>query len=84
MESKNKLTKADEIFNLGIVRKVKTIRKLESAYRKFLIRSTRKRENNIQDEDAAGDAQLHVRSFGTVLTAGEDSKSYILVLSIHG
>lgn len=71
MESKNKLTKADEIFNLGIARKAQPLRNLESAYRKFLIRSAKKGGNNIQDEDAAGDAQLHVRSFGTVLTAGE-------------
>lgn len=68
MESKNKLKKANEIFNLGIARKAKPVEKLETTYRTFLRRSTKKKEHS--EDDTANDDQP-VRSFGTVLKRGE-------------
>ncbi|EMS51828.1 hypothetical protein TRIUR3_06420 [Triticum urartu] len=67
MESKNKLKKADEIFNLGIARKAKPVEKLETTYRAFLRRSTRKKEH---EDDTASDDQP-VRKFGSDLNRGE-------------
>ncbi|KAM3227750.1 hypothetical protein ACQJBY_059465 [Aegilops geniculata] len=67
MESKNKLKKADEIFNLGIARKAKPVEKLETTYRAFLGRSTRKKEH---EDDTASDDQP-VRKFGSDLNRGE-------------
>lgn len=68
MESKNKLKKADEMFNLGIARKAKPVEKLEADYRKFLARSTRKKKN-IKDESVEPENHIPIRSFGTVLAA---------------
>ncbi|XP_008811842.1 mitotic spindle checkpoint protein BUBR1 [Phoenix dactylifera] len=68
MESKNKLRKADEIFNLGISRKAKPLEKLEAVYRTFLVRITKK-QGAVDDEQPNN--PLPVRSFGTVLTTGE-------------
>lgn len=67
MEFKNKLRKADDIFNLGIARKAQPLEKLEAAYKKFLVRSTRKKRDA---EDGVADDDLPSRSFGTLLAAG--------------
>ncbi|XP_062224636.1 mitotic spindle checkpoint protein BUBR1-like [Phragmites australis] len=67
MESKNKLRKANEIFNLGIERKAKPVEKLEAVYRTFLRRSTKKREHF--EDDTVNDNQP-VRSFGNDLNLG--------------
>ncbi|KAL6630004.1 hypothetical protein ACP70R_029769 [Stipagrostis hirtigluma subsp. patula] len=69
MESKNKLKKANEIFNLGIARKAKPVEKLETVYRTFLRRSTKKREHSEDDSDTTNDDQP-VRSFGTCVNRG--------------
>ncbi|XP_072968801.1 mitotic spindle checkpoint protein BUBR1 [Typha angustifolia] len=74
MEAKNKLRKADEIFNLGIARKAHPLEKLEEAYRTFLVRTTRTKQLN---EDDSTTNQLPVRSFGTVLTEGETRRQPI-------
>ncbi|XP_064955008.1 mitotic spindle checkpoint protein BUBR1-like isoform X3 [Musa acuminata AAA Group] len=68
LESKNKLRKADEILNLGLARKARSLVKLEDAYRTFLVRSTQKKHGN--DEGLAYHP-LPIRSFGTVLTSAE-------------
>ncbi|KAK3156251.1 hypothetical protein QOZ80_2AG0104780 [Eleusine coracana subsp. coracana] len=67
MESKNKLRKADEIFNLGIARKAKPVEKLETVYRSFLRRSSKKREHS--EDDTANDSPP-IRSFGVDLKRG--------------
>ncbi|KQJ93805.1 hypothetical protein BRADI_3g06840v3 [Brachypodium distachyon] len=67
MESKNKLKKANEIYNLGIARKAKPVEKLETAYRAFLRRSTKKKEHS--EDEAATDDQP-VRRFGSDLNHG--------------
>lgn len=71
MESKNKPRKADEIFNLGIARKVQPIEKLEASYKKFLIRSTKRIK---AAEDMPIEDHQSVRSFGTLLAPGEDRR----------
>ncbi|KAK1288252.1 hypothetical protein QJS10_CPB19g00937 [Acorus calamus] len=68
MESKNKMRKADDIFNLGIARKSHRLEKLEAAYKKFLARSLGKKKN-AEDEMVAN--RSPIRSFGTVLATGE-------------
>ncbi|CAM0946385.1 unnamed protein product [Alopecurus aequalis] len=67
MESKNKLKKADEIFSVGIARKAKPVEKLETTYRAFLRRSTKKKEH---EEDTASEDQP-IRRFGSDLNRGE-------------
>nr|CAB3445941.1 unnamed protein product [Digitaria exilis] len=69
LESKNKLRRAKEIFDLGIARKAKPLEKLEVVYRTFLRRSTKKREHSEQDDTANG---LPIRSFGTNLKRDEN------------
>ncbi|XP_064955007.1 mitotic spindle checkpoint protein BUBR1-like isoform X2 [Musa acuminata AAA Group] len=71
LESKNKLRKADEILNLGLARKARSLVKLEDAYRTFLVRSTQKKHGN--DEGLAYHP-LPIRSFGTVLTSAESRR----------
>ncbi|XP_064979418.1 mitotic spindle checkpoint protein BUBR1 isoform X1 [Musa acuminata AAA Group] len=68
LESKNKLRKADEILNLGLARKARSLVKLEDAYRTFLVRSTQKKHGN---DEGLADHPLPIRSFGTVLTSAE-------------
>ncbi|OAY76253.1 Mitotic spindle checkpoint protein BUBR1 [Ananas comosus] len=68
MEFKNKLRKADKIFNLGIARRAEPVEKLEAQYRTFLVRSVQKQQSN---EDEPTNNHLPVRSFGTVLTPGQ-------------
>ncbi|KAG8058373.1 hypothetical protein GUJ93_ZPchr0002g26428 [Zizania palustris] len=70
MESKNKLKKANEIFSLGIARKAKPVEKLETTYRTFLQRSSKKKAH--PEDDTASDDHPHpVRNFGSVLNRGE-------------
>ncbi|PUZ74469.1 hypothetical protein GQ55_1G068600 [Panicum hallii var. hallii] len=69
LESKNKLRKANEIFDLGITRKAKPLEKLEAVYRTFLRRSTKTSEHSEQD-DTTND--LPIRSFGTNLKRDEN------------
>ncbi|KAF7829447.1 mitotic spindle checkpoint protein BUBR1 [Senna tora] len=69
MESKNKMKAANEIFHLGISRNAQPMAKLKDAYTKFLARSMRRPQ--ITDEDST-DKHLPVRSFGTVLSKGEN------------
>ncbi|XP_020526249.1 mitotic spindle checkpoint protein BUBR1 isoform X2 [Amborella trichopoda] len=68
MESKNKMKKADEIFNIGIARKAQPIEKLESSYKKFMGRAIAR--SKAQDEEVVED-HLPVRSFGTIVAARE-------------
>ncbi|CAL4970857.1 unnamed protein product [Urochloa decumbens] len=70
LESKNKLRKANEIFDLGIARKAKPQEKLEAVYRTFLRRSTKKREHSEQNDTANDD--MPIRSFGTNLKRDEN------------
>ncbi|XP_008681224.1 mitotic spindle checkpoint protein BUBR1 isoform X1 [Zea mays] len=69
LESKNKLRKANEIFDLGIARKAKPLEKLEAVYRAFLRRSIKKRE---QEQDDTVDDDLPKRSFGNNLKRDEN------------
>uniref|UniRef100_A0ACD5Z6C9 Uncharacterized protein n=2 Tax=Avena sativa TaxID=4498 RepID=A0ACD5Z6C9_AVESA len=69
MESKNKLKKADEIFNLGLARKAKPVEKLETMYRAFLRRSTKKKQH--EDDTANEDQPQPVRRFGSDVNRGE-------------
>ncbi|XP_064998131.1 mitotic spindle checkpoint protein BUBR1-like isoform X2 [Musa acuminata AAA Group] len=71
LESKNKLRKADEILNLGLARKARSLVKLEDAYRTFLVRSTQKKHGN---DEGLADHPLPIRSFGTVLTSAESRR----------
>uniref|UniRef100_A0A0A9DXF9 BUB1 N-terminal domain-containing protein n=1 Tax=Arundo donax TaxID=35708 RepID=A0A0A9DXF9_ARUDO len=68
LESKNKLRKANEIFNLGIERKARPVEKLETVFRTFLRRSTKRKEH--PEDDTANDDQP-VRSFGTYVNRGQ-------------
>ncbi|XP_040377148.1 mitotic spindle checkpoint protein BUBR1 isoform X2 [Oryza brachyantha] len=69
MESKNKLKIANEVFNLGIARKAKPVEKLETTYRAFLQRLSKKKAHHEQDDTATEDQPA--RNFGTVLNRGE-------------
>ncbi|XP_077210824.1 BUB1-related (BUB1: budding uninhibited by benzymidazol 1) [Tasmannia lanceolata] len=71
MESKNKMRKADEIFNLGIARKAQPKEKFEATYKKFLLRSTGRCKTT---DDEPTDNHSPVRRFGTLLTASESRK----------
>ncbi|CAL9111839.1 unnamed protein product [Musa textilis] len=71
LESKNKLRKADEVLNLGLARKARSLVKLEDAYRTFLVRSTQKKHGN---DEGLADYPLPIRSFGTVLTSAESRR----------
>ncbi|KAK9164829.1 hypothetical protein Scep_000020 [Stephania cephalantha] len=68
MESKSKLKIANEVFNLGIARKARPIKKLEAVYKSFLSRSINKSGPTIEE---SMDDHVQVRSFGTVLATGE-------------
>lgn len=69
IESKNRMKRANEIYNLGICRNAQPVEKLKDAYRKFLARSMRKPKAT--DEDSM-EKCLPARSFGTVLSRGEN------------
>ncbi|XP_062097272.1 mitotic spindle checkpoint protein BUBR1 [Humulus lupulus] len=68
MESKNKMKMANDIFNLGISRNAQPIETLKDAYREFLMRSMRRPKAN----DDTVEKNLPLRSFGTVLSRGEN------------
>ncbi|GMN34661.1 hypothetical protein TIFTF001_004822 [Ficus carica] len=70
MESKNKMKAANEIFNLGISGNAQPIETVKDAYRKFLARSMRRPKAN--DDDELIEKCLPLRSFGTVLSRGEN------------
>ncbi|XP_062217285.1 mitotic spindle checkpoint protein BUBR1-like isoform X2 [Phragmites australis] len=72
MESKNKLRKANEIFNIGIERKAKPVEKLEAVYRTFLRKTTKRREHS--EDDTSNDDQP-VRSFGSDLNRGRNAEN---------
>ncbi|XP_008237891.1 PREDICTED: mitotic spindle checkpoint protein BUBR1 isoform X1 [Prunus mume] len=69
MESKNKMKAANEIFNLGISRNALPIEKLKDAYRKFIARSMSRPKASEEDST---EKRLPIRSFGTVLSRGEN------------
>ncbi|KAF2310276.1 hypothetical protein P3X46_021679 [Hevea brasiliensis] len=71
MESKSKMKAANDIFDLGISREAQPIEKLKDAYKKFLMRSMRRPK---VVEDASGENNLPVRSFGTVLASAENRR----------
>ncbi|CAN6843264.1 unnamed protein product [Brassica oleracea] len=70
MECKGKVKTANEIFNLGISRNAKTVEKLNDAYKKFMVRTIR-RSKSVDDEPKEND--LPSRSFGTVLSRGDNN-----------
>ncbi|KAK9128960.1 hypothetical protein Syun_017757 [Stephania yunnanensis] len=63
MESKSKLKIANEVFNLGIARKTRPIKKLDAVYKSFLSRSINKSGPTIEE---SMDDHVQVRSFGTL------------------
>ncbi|KAG9456604.1 hypothetical protein H6P81_001112 [Aristolochia fimbriata] len=68
LESKKKTRKADDIFSLGKARKAQPAEKLDVAYRKFLMRSTK---ICTVAEDDSMENQQPTRNFGTVLENAE-------------
>ncbi|XP_033141778.1 mitotic spindle checkpoint protein BUBR1-like [Brassica rapa] len=72
MEYKGKVKTANEIFNLGISRNAKPVEKLNDAYKKFMLRTMR-RTTTVDDEPKEND--LPSRSFGTVLSRGDNSNT---------
>ncbi|KAJ8772616.1 hypothetical protein K2173_027793 [Erythroxylum novogranatense] len=71
MESKSKTKAANDIFYLGISRDAQPAEKLNDAYKKFLLRSTRRPK--VMEEDS-GETHLTARSFGTVLAGAENGR----------
>ncbi|XP_068647604.1 mitotic spindle checkpoint protein BUBR1 isoform X2 [Aristolochia californica] len=71
LESKNKTRKADDIFSLGIARKAQPAEKLGEAYKKFLMRSTKRCK--ITEGEPMEDQQP-TRNFGTALTTTENRR----------
>ncbi|KAM6579958.1 hypothetical protein CsatA_003732 [Cannabis sativa] len=69
MESKNKMKMANDIFNLGISRTAQPIQTLKDSYTEFLMRSMRRPKPNVGDSP---EKNLSLRSFGTVLSTGEN------------
>ncbi|KAJ3679013.1 hypothetical protein LUZ60_017024 [Juncus effusus] len=75
MESKNKLKKADDIFNLGIAREAKPVEKLRQVYRSFLARSTRRKQLPEEEDSNETNENAETRSFGTVLNGSANNIS---------
>ncbi|CAN6936932.1 unnamed protein product [Brassica oleracea] len=75
MEFKGKVKTANEIFNLGITRNAKPVEKLNDAYKKFMVRTMR-RTKTVDDEPKEND--LPSRSFGTVLSRGDNNRRQAL------
>ncbi|KAF6174225.1 hypothetical protein GIB67_033757 [Kingdonia uniflora] len=71
MEFKNKIRNANEIFNLGIAREAKPIKRLQASYKNFLTRSMSRPQASTEEPV---DSRLPVRSFGTVLARGESRR----------
>ncbi|KAG2308948.1 hypothetical protein Bca52824_028696 [Brassica carinata] len=72
MEFKGKVKMANEIFNLGISRNAKPMEKLSDAYKKFMVRTMR-RSKTVDDETKEND--LPSRSFGTILSRGDNNNT---------
>ncbi|KAF8108836.1 hypothetical protein N665_0104s0150 [Sinapis alba] len=73
MEFKGKVKTANEIFNLGISRNAKPLEKLNDAYKKFMVRTMR-RSNTVDDEEPK-ENDLPSRSFGTILSRGDNNNT---------
>nr|AAM65748.1 unknown [Arabidopsis thaliana] len=71
IEFKNKVKTANEIFNLGISRDAKPVEKLNDAYKKFMVRTMRR--SNTADEEPKENNDLPSRSFGTLLSRGDNN-----------
>ncbi|KAL9225690.1 hypothetical protein vseg_001584 [Gypsophila vaccaria] len=72
LETKHKTKTANEVFNRGLSINAQPVEKLEAAYRKFIARSMGKTKT-ATDEDGVEISQP-VRSFGTVLSTGENRR----------
>ncbi|KAH0886743.1 hypothetical protein HID58_062839, partial [Brassica napus] len=66
---------ANEIFNLRISRNTKPVEKLNEAYKKFMVRTMR-RSKSVDDEPKEN--ELPSRSFGTVLSRGDNNRRQAL------
>ncbi|KAJ8433531.1 hypothetical protein Cgig2_018084 [Carnegiea gigantea] len=75
MEAKYKIKTANDIFNQGLSINAQPLQKLEAAYRKFIARSMR-RPKIITEEDSVDHIQPS-RSFGTLLSRGENRRSQL-------
>ncbi|XVF82377.1 hypothetical protein PTKIN_Ptkin16aG0041900 [Pterospermum kingtungense] len=81
LESKCKMKAANDIFNLGISSNAQPIGKLKEAYKKFLVRSMR-RPKAVEEELKEDD--LPIRSFGTILSRGENQRQDSKTIFDHG
>ncbi|XP_033146323.1 mitotic spindle checkpoint protein BUBR1-like [Brassica rapa] len=72
MEFTSKVKTANEIFNLGISRNAKPVEKLNDAYMKFMV-ITMRRSKSVDDEPKEN--ELQSRSFGTVLSRGDNNNT---------
>ncbi|CAN7019196.1 unnamed protein product [Brassica oleracea var. botrytis] len=72
MDFTGKVKTANEIFNLGISRNTKPVEKLNEAYKKFMVRTMR-RSKSVDDEPKEN--ELPSRSFGTVLSRGDNNNT---------
>lgn len=75
MEAKHKIKTANDIFSQGLSINAQPLQKLEAAYRKFIARSMR-RPKIITEEDSVDQIQPS-RSFGTLLSRGENRRSQL-------
>ncbi|KAL0740595.1 hypothetical protein Bca4012_082108 [Brassica carinata] len=73
MEFKGKVKMANEIFNLGISRNAKPMEKLSDAYKKFMVRTMR-RSKTVDDQETK-ENDLPSRSFGTILSRGDNNNT---------
>ncbi|KAK9756604.1 hypothetical protein RND81_01G108700 [Saponaria officinalis] len=80
LEKKHKIKTANEVFNRGLSINAQPLEKLEAAYRKFIARSMGK-SKTATDEDGIEISQP-VRSFGTVLSRGENRRRPIDVSDV--
>ncbi|XP_019057031.1 PREDICTED: mitotic spindle checkpoint protein BUBR1 isoform X2 [Tarenaya hassleriana] len=71
MESESKVKTSNEVFNLGMSRKAQPVEKLNDAYKRFIVRSMRKPIST--DEEETKENDLPARSFGTILSRGENN-----------
>ncbi|KAF3577542.1 hypothetical protein DY000_02035156 [Brassica cretica] len=75
MDFTGKVKTANEIFNLRISRNTKPVEKLNEAYKKFMVRTMR-RSKSVDDEPKEN--ELPSRSFGTVLSRGDNNRRQAL------
>ncbi|CAN8315966.1 unnamed protein product [Cochlearia groenlandica] len=76
MECKSKVKTANEIFSLGVSRNAKPVEKLNDAYKKFMVRSMRRTQT--ADEEPKENNDLPSRSFGTLLSRGDNTGKLVL------